>query len=137
MIQATTYDEAMDAITASWQHLIDALRTEGVDAAMWQTGGWCMAIGWSLGGEAGWTFPYAMLTSYDGPLEHDRADERRADGTASTYYVGVYLDEDDTGDIGFSLPMCRCPDPADDAVAARHAVAIAAAMYDREKATRG
>lgn len=120
------YRAQIDAIAGEWQHLIDALRTEGVDARLEQTGGMCIAIAWDLAVDGA----YALLTSEHGPLSHARADEPEHGG----YAVGVYLAVDaDAETTTFALPGCSPALEQDDARTARYAVTLARALYDAER----
>lgn len=120
------YRAQVDAVAAQWQHLIDAMRTEGVNADLQQTGGMCFAICWDLAVDGS----YAMLTASHGPLSHCRADEPEHGG----YAVGVYLAVDDDAETTtFLLPGCASSCEHDDARAARYAVALARAMFDAER----
>ena len=120
------YRAQVDAVAAQWQHLIDALRTEGVDADLQQTGGMCFAICWDLAVDGS----YAMLTASHGPLSHCRADEPEHGG----YAVGVYLAVDgDAETTTFLLPGCCPARDNEDARTARFAIALARAMFDADR----
>lgn len=117
---ATKYFETVDRIAADWQPLIDALKAAGApDADMWQTGGMVMAIGWALpehGEQA-----HAMLTSDLGGLEHERASE-----VSSSYMLGVYMGDLDTGEASYFTIPGTPADPTGDRLVGRFAVGIAA-----------
>jgi hypothetical protein len=120
------YRAHVDEVAAQWQHLIDALRAEGVNADLQQTGGMCFAVCWDLAVDGS----YAMLPASHGPLSHRRTDEPDCGG----YAVGVYLAVDDDAEATtFLLPGCRPACEHDDARAARYAVALARAMFDAER----
>lgn len=122
---ADRYFAAVDRITAEWQHLIDALRAEDTDASMWQTGGMTMLIGWTLDKTTG---AYAMLSTSNGGLCHERADENFPD---NDYYVGVYLHAEDWEGDGVCVHVGKPHNAADDEAAAKVIVRDARALYGR------
>jgi hypothetical protein len=133
----TAYADTMDAAEEQWEHLIEAIRAEGPEAHLWQTGGMCLAIGWALEGTA-----YAMLTTDQGPLPHVRAEARvpfthDPDQTfPMNWTVGVYMDDEDTGETTYVTLPGDADDPDKDARIARYATAIARTIYETEKQLR-
>lgn len=127
MDTATRDSKIVSAVTQEWQHLIDALRAHGApDAAIWQTGGWCVAIGWSLNEHGA----CALLTSDYGPLEHQRDEEE-----APAYMIGVYRHRDsaDTDDTDYLFTVAGpTADATQDDRVAGHAIARARAIHDAQ-----
>jgi hypothetical protein len=141
------YFSVVDRITASWQHLTDAINVElerertnpnhphfGVErrASVWQTGGMCMCIGWAWKDhdDVEWE---AMLGSHDGPLEHDRAESAKSGGYSLSCGPA---DEQMTGEAPIiTLPMFSARNAELDERAARYLVALATAMERARRST--
>lgn len=62
---AAAYGRYMDHAESAWQPVIDALRAEGVEVSLWQTGGGCLALGVESSGVE------VMLVDHAGPIDPD------------------------------------------------------------------
>lgn len=100
--RSKSYAAFMDAATAEWQSLIDAISNllPGDRAAgLWQTGGMCLAIGWALEdageGKTVEDGAYAMLTVEDDTLPPTRAEAINKYERGAGYALGVYIDGDE------------------------------------------